>query len=94
MSFKKFGNTCMIISIKAGFSLANSNIIIPLNLFIYSKMGKLYGYMDYHSLNNNPIINKFPILRINDSLNFLRYATIVRRIGLANRYYQANVNPD
>ena len=50
-------------------------------LFIYKKTGKLRVSMDYKSLNSNTIINRYPIPRIDNTMNRLGY---VKTFGKLN----------
>ena len=63
-------------------------------LFIHTKTGELGVCIDYRSLTSNTIINRYPIPRIDNTLDRLGHLKIFRRIDLASGYHQVEMHPD
>ena len=63
-------------------------------LFIRKKTGELRVCIDYRDLNNNTIIDRYPLPRIDDTLDRLGKAKIFSKIDLASGYHQVEVHPD
>ena len=63
-------------------------------LFICKKTGELRVCIDYRSLNSNTIIDRYPIPRIDDTLDRLGHAKIFSKIDLASGYHQVEMHPD
>ena len=62
-------------------------------LFIHKKTMELRVYVDYRNFNNNTIINRYPIPRIDATLDKLDHA-IFRKIDLTRSYHQVEMHPD
>ena len=56
-------------------------------LFIKKKTGELRVCIDYRSLNNNTVVDRYPIPRIDDTLDRLGKAKLFSKIDLAYGYH-------
>ena len=63
-------------------------------MFLFRKTGELRICIDYKKLKYNTIIDKYPIPRIDDTLERLYYAKILRKVNLASGYRQFEMHPD
>jgi hypothetical protein len=60
-------------------------------LFIEKKDRTQWMCMDYHSLNEVTIKNKYPLLRIEDLFNQMKGASIFSKIDLRSGYHQLKI---
>ena len=49
--------------------------------------------IDYCSMNNNTVVNQYPLLRINDIFDHLYESMVYNKLGLALSYHQLNLEP-
>ena len=63
-------------------------------LFVRKKTGELCMCSDYRILNNNTIVDVFPIPRIVDLLDKLATARVFSSIDLASAYHQVKIHDD
>jgi hypothetical protein len=59
--------------------------------FVEKKDGTKRMYIDYRSLNEVTIKNKYPLLRIEDLFNQLRGASVFSKIDLRSSYHQLRI---
>ena len=64
------------------------------NLYICKKTGELRDCLDYRSLNGNTIIDRYPIICIDNTLDKLVYAKIFSIIDLASGYHEVEMHSD
>ena len=63
-------------------------------LLICKKTRELRVYIDCRSVNSGTKIDRYPIPRIDNTLDRLIYAKIFSKINLASGYRQVEVHPD
>ena len=63
-------------------------------LFISKKTGELRVCTNYRSLNRNTMIDRYPIPRIDNTLDRLGHAKIFSKIDLASGCHQVEMHPD
>ena len=49
--------------------------------------------IDYHSINNNTVVNQYPLPRIDDILDHLGGSMVYSKLDLATGYYQLAIEP-
>jgi hypothetical protein len=62
-------------------------------LFVEKKDGTKRMYIDYRSLNEVTIKNKYPVPRIEDMFDQLRGASMFSKIDLRSGYHQLKIRP-
>ena len=62
-------------------------------MFVSKKDGSLRMCIDYRSLNEVTIKNKYPLPRINDLFDQLQGAKYFSKIDLRSGYYQLKIRP-
>jgi hypothetical protein len=62
-------------------------------LFVEKKDGTKRMFIDYISLNEVTIKNKYPLLRIEDLFDQLRGASVFSKIDLRSSYHQPRIRP-
>ena len=77
---------------KAGLSLAQVNTTIP-SCLLEKKDGTLRMCIDYHSINNNTVVNQYPLPRIDDILDRLGGSMVYSKLDLATGYHQLAIEP-
>ena len=60
-------------------------------LFVKKKDGTLRLCVDYRQLNKMTVRNKYPLLRIDDSFDQLKGASVFSKIDLGSRYHQLRI---
>ena len=50
--------------------------------------------IDYHSINNNTVVNQYPLPRIDDILNRLGGSIVYSKLDLATGYHQLAIEPN
>jgi hypothetical protein len=60
-------------------------------LFVEKKDGTEWMCVDYHSLNEVTIKNKYPLLRMEDLFDQMKGASIFSKIDLRSGYHQLNI---
>lgn len=63
-------------------------------LFVAKKTGELRMCIDYRALNKVTVKNRYPLPRIDDTLDRLSGATVFSAIDLASGYHQLRIAPD
>ena len=69
-----------------GLSLAQINTTIPSSL-LEKKDGTLRMCIDYHSINNNTVVNQYPPPRIDDIIDCLGGSIFYSKLDLATGYH-------
>ena len=49
--------------------------------------------IDYHQLNSNKVVDRYPLLRIDDILDQLGKAMVYSKIDLVQGYHQVKIHP-
>ena len=49
--------------------------------------------IDYHSINNNTVVNQYPLPRIDDILDRLGGSMVYSKLDLATGYHQLAIEP-
>ena len=49
--------------------------------------------IDYHSINNNTVVNQYPLPRIDDILDHLGGSMVYSKLDLATGYHQLAIEP-
>jgi hypothetical protein len=62
-------------------------------LFVQKKDGSQGMCVDYRSLNDVTVKNKFPLPRIKDLFNRMRGASVFSKIDLRSSYHQMKIRP-
>jgi hypothetical protein len=62
-------------------------------LFVQKKDGSQRMCVDYRSLNDVTMKNKYPLPRIKDLFNRIRGARVFSKIDLRSRYHQMKIRP-
>ena len=77
---------------KAGLILAQVNTTIP-SCLLEKRDGTLRMCIDYCSINNNTIINQYPLPRIDDILDCLGGSMVYIKLNSATGYHQLAIKP-
>jgi hypothetical protein len=78
---------------EAGYIRPSSSPWGALVLFVQKKDGSQRMYVDYRSLNDVTVKNKYPLPRIEDLFDQMRGARVFSKIDLRSGYHQMRIRP-
>jgi hypothetical protein len=78
---------------EAGYIRPSSSLWGAPVLFVQKKDGSQWMCVDYRSLNNVTIKNKYPLPRIDDLFDQMRGARVFSKIDLRSGYHQMKIWP-
>jgi hypothetical protein len=78
---------------EAGYIRPNSSPCGALVLIVQKKEGSQGMCVDYRSLNDVTVENKYPLPRIEDLFNRMRGARVFSKVDLRSGYYQMKIRP-